>query len=137
MGVAGIKFALGHIEDARRLSAELGGTDDDVKAYFFGLDGDTLSSILDEYAAIYGKGKREYAERALPEWKAGRTKMSGTVAERLYNLLPRRMPIETKYEIVHTLWVKYSPSSHRSLVVGPDCDADAVSKEVEHSFSKP
>lgn len=38
-----------HIEDARRLSAELGGTDKDVKEYFFSLPPHSLRLILDAY----------------------------------------------------------------------------------------
>ena len=127
----GLKSAQQHIEDAQRLSEELGGTDTDVKAYFFGLQGEVLRSVLDDYENKYGKGKREYAEQILPLWRSGGRKMSGLVAERLYNLLPPRMPLAAKYDMVRTLWMKASPRSHASFVLGPDCDPTVACREIE------
>jgi hypothetical protein len=127
----GLEVALRHIEDARRLSEELGGTDSDVKVYFFQLDGKELRAVLDEYGLKYGKGKKEYAEEILPLWRSGSRKMSGLVAERLFNLLPPRMPLSTKYDMVRTLWEQNSPMSHASFVVGPDCDPNVATREIE------
>jgi hypothetical protein len=124
-------MALQHIEDARRLSEELGGTDTDVKAYFVGLEGSALRAVLDEYGRRYGRGKREYAEEILPLWRSGKRKMSGLVAERLFNLLPPRMPPSTKYDMVRSLWEQHSPRSHASFVIGPDCDPDRACQEIE------
>jgi hypothetical protein len=127
-------MALRHIEEARRLSEELGGTDSDVKAYFFGLEGGGLRSVLDEYERNCGKSKREYAEQILPRWRSGDTKMSGLVAERLFNILPPKMPLAAKYSLVRTLWKKYSPRSHASFVLGPDCDPVVASQEIERQL---
>ena len=46
---AGYRAAMRHIEEGKALSRELGGTDEDVKAYFFGLSRRELSEIFDEY----------------------------------------------------------------------------------------
>ncbi|HZL20093.1 MAG TPA: hypothetical protein VFG23_20335 [Polyangia bacterium] len=51
-----------HIQAAARLSQELGGTDKDVKAYFFALGRQRLNPIFDEYQRLYGRPAREYAE---------------------------------------------------------------------------
>ena len=50
----GLERALQHIEDARRLTAELGGTDQDVKEYLFSLSRQQLGPILDAYEQKYG-----------------------------------------------------------------------------------
>src|SRR5690554_3074455 len=77
-----------HIEEAKILSEELGGSDKDVKDFFFGLKGNQLDAVLDSYEKNFGLKAREYAELALPQWKSGSKKMSGLVASRLFSLLP-------------------------------------------------
>ena len=91
--------ARGHIAEARRLSAELGGADKDVKAYFFSLSPTALAPILKDYESRYGTSARQYAQSALPQWRNGRRQMSGLVAERLVDLLPPRMPLVEKYKL--------------------------------------
>ena len=51
----GMERALKHIEEGREFSREIGGTDEDVKAYFFQLNPSELSQILSEYGRLYGK----------------------------------------------------------------------------------
>ena len=123
-----------HIEEAKKLSQMLGGTDADVKKYFFSLPEADLKNVLDEYERQYGSSKREYAEFALPAWRRGKKQMSGLVAERLFNLLPPRMPIATKYDMVRTIWEKYSPRSDAAFVIGPDCDPEHAAQVVEQQL---
>lgn len=47
----GLERAKAHIEAARQLSMELGGTDRDVKAYFFGLPASEVRATLEGTAA--------------------------------------------------------------------------------------
>ncbi len=115
---AGREAALQHIEDAKQLSKELGGTDKDVKAYFFSLPAHELRSILDAYEAKYGRDPREYAERTFPKWRSGQVHMSGLVAGRLFNLLPPRMPLPAKYKLTESLWQHVGPSSRKTLRIG-------------------
>lgn len=122
----GRERALQHIEEARRLSAELGGTDKDVKDYFFKLTPAQLAPILTEYGARYGADKLEYARQTLPKWRAGTTHMSGLVASRLFNLLPPRMPPAEKYRLTENLWKHVGPSSKKTLRIGPDADLAAI-----------
>jgi hypothetical protein len=132
----GLEAALQHIVDAKQLSLELGGTDQDVKGYFFSLPMTQLKPILDEYERKYGKSKREYAEYAMSSWKSGRTKMSGLVAGRLYDLLPPKMPMSAKYDLTKTLWESYCPRSHKTIRIGPDADQkDVIHAIRNHIFS--
>ena len=117
---SGYEAAKKHIREAEELSRELGGTDKDVKSYFFALNGKNLRKIFVEYGKNYGEDKRQYAEEALPHWKSGKRKMSGLVAGRLFALLPRHMPLSKKFELVESLWRFKGPSSHRIIYVGPD-----------------
>jgi len=106
----GSEYALQHIREARNLSHELGGTDEDVKRYFFGLSSAELRPILDEYERENGKAAREYAETTIPQWRSGSRQMSGQNAARLFKLLPRFMHLNSKYDIVESLWEKLDTS---------------------------
>lgn len=122
----GLERALQHIEDARRLTAELGGTDKDVKEYFFSLPPLELQKILNEYQRRHGRAAREYAEETMPKWRAGVVTMSGTVAERLFSLLPPRMPLPAKYKLTEGLWRHVGPSSKKRLRVGVEADLETI-----------
>lgn len=122
----GREAAMRHIEEAQRLSEELGGTDKDVKNYVFNLPPQQLRAVLDAYGSKFGADKRAYAEATMPAWRSGRRKMSGLVASRLYELLPPLMPMSAKYELVKTLWEQYSPRSHKVLRIGPDASEPAI-----------
>lgn len=113
------------------LSAELGGTDHDVKNYFFGLSPAELRPILEEYGRNYGASAREYAELTLPKWRAGSVAMSGMVASRLFSLLPPRMPLESKYKLTEDLWSHVGPSSNKAIRVGRDATLDDVLQVVQ------
>ncbi|WP_156389091.1 hypothetical protein [Mesorhizobium sp. Root695] len=52
--------------------------------------------------------------------------MSGTVAERLFNLLPPTMPLSEKYRLTEGLWRHYGPSSRRVMRVGLDANLEQV-----------
>ena len=122
----GHEIARQHIEDAKRLTEELGGTDQDVKQYFFALSPKALNSLLDEYERKHGREPRLYAEQTMPKWRSGGVRMSGTVAERLFNLLPPRMPLPEKYKLVETLWKHVGPRSKRIVRLGLDAGIDDV-----------
>ena len=122
----GLERALEHIRQAEELSKELGGTDKDVKKYFFSLPRQELRKVFDEYGRKYGSVKQEYAEQTFHEWKTDRVKMSGLVAGRLFNLLPPRMPLKDKYALVENLWKEHCPRSDKVLLIGADADDQEV-----------
>ena len=62
----------------------------------------------------------------MPKWRTGRVQMSGEVAERLFNLLPPRMPLGVKYKLVEGLWHHVGPSSKHRIRVGADADVTEV-----------
>lgn len=122
----GRERAAQHIREAEELSRQLGGTDKDVKDYFFSLPASQLKTILDAYESQYGKDKRDYAQSVFHEWRTGRRKMSGLVASRLFNLLPPRMPIDKKYELIGNLWREMGPQSHKIIRIGQDAAVDDI-----------
>lgn len=122
----GREYARQHIEDARRLTAELGGTDQDVKQYFFSLSPQDLKAILDAYGQKHGEQPRDYAANTIEKWRTGKVHMSGTVAGRLFALLPPRMPLPAKYRLIENLWNHVGPRSKKTLRIGLDASTDAV-----------
>ena len=131
----GLEAALQHIEEAKQLSAELGGTDADVKTYLFELDSKELNSVLDAYERAYGRKPREYAEETIPRWRSGRVKMSGLVAGRLFSLLPQYMPIQSKFALVKSLWESQCPHSETAFYIGPDAGREDVCGRVRDHLS--
>lgn len=126
----GSERAIQHIREAEALSRELGGTDKDVKEYFFNLRPDQLAKILTLYGLKHGDEARSYAEQTIRKWQTGTVKMSGMVASRLFNLLPPIMPIEEKYRLTENLWKHVGPSSKRLLRVGINSSPDDVLDKV-------
>lgn len=133
---AGAEAARRHIEAARALSHELGGTDKDVKQYFFGLPPHELNAILDEYGQRHGSSAKEYAEQTMASWRSGRTQMSGLVAERLFKLLPPRMPLAAKYKLTENLWMHFGPRSKKRLRIGLDVVVDDAVAAVRCHFEQ-
>ena len=127
----GHEKALEHIREAEALTRELGGTDKDVKKYFFSLSRNQLNGILDKYERQYGSSARDYAEKTLPKWKSGEVHMSGMVAERLFSLLPPTMPLESKFQLTESLWRHVGPSSSKTYYIGLNADIEQVSQTVK------
>jgi hypothetical protein len=123
---AGYERARQHIEEARRLTEELGGTDQDVKQYFFSLSASALQDILREYGNQFGSEARRYAERTIERWRSGTVTMSGMVASRLFKMLPPRMPLADKYRLVENLWNHVGPSSKKTIRVGLDATIEQI-----------
>lgn len=132
----GLERALEHIEAAKRLSDELGGTLDDVKEYFFKLSSYKLTAILMAYEKEYGSSARNYAVTTIKKWRSGEVQMSGMVAERLFNLLPPRMPLTEKYKLTESLWEHFGPSSKKRLRIGLDANVEEAVEAVRIHFDE-
>lgn len=132
----GLERARRHIAEARELSEKLGGTDKDVKAYFFSLSGSRLAQILDAYEGKYGLPARLYAEETFSKWRSGKVHMSGLVAGRLFDLLPDYMPVEEKFGLVKSLWEKQCPQTRKELRLGPDADEKQVISAIRDHFER-
>jgi hypothetical protein len=122
-----------HIEDYRRLEAELGGSLEDVKQYFFALNPAQLQKILGLYGQQYGVSARQYAERIIRKWQTNRVHMSGQTATRLFKLLPSHMPLESKYRLIENLWNHVGTTTRKALRIGLDATTEQVTQAVrEH-----
>ena len=127
---SGSEYARRHVEEAERFSKEIGGTDEDVKKYFFSLQKSDLDSILQEYGRNYGGQAETYARATISKWRSGQRRMSGLVAKRLFSLLPPRMPTKTKFQLAENIWNHFGPSSNTSFRIGPNTPVEQVTEYV-------
>jgi hypothetical protein len=132
---AGHERALQHVREGNQLSTLLGGTDQAVKSYLFGLPKEELKQVLADYGREHGIVAMQYAESTLPKWRTGRVSMSGMVAERLYRLLPPRMPLTAKYEIAEELWRHVGPRSSKVVRFGKNASHAEIVRTVEDYIS--
>ena len=106
-----------HIEAAERLRRELGGAEAQTRRTFLDLDYERLDALLEAYRLTYGESAYEYAIETFPRWRSGRRKMSGMVAERIFNLLPQFVTRPERHEIAGKLWKHLAPGSDMCLVL--------------------
>lgn len=93
-----------HKDQRQKISDYYGGIDDDIKKIFFSLSKSMLHVIFMDYEAEHGKSKRKYAESTYAKWKDGSVNMSGDVAERLINILPKYLSFDQKFELIKKVW---------------------------------
>jgi hypothetical protein len=111
-----------HIQEAQDFSRDVGGLDAEVKAYFFSLDREQLDELLSEYSRRYSPQAASYARQTIPKWRQGKARMSGTVAQRLFDLLPPLMPLHMKFDLAERVWLHFGPSSRHEYSIGPNAD---------------
>lgn len=110
----------------RSLSSAVGGIDRDIERYFLNLSRAQLEVVLQRYGEENGAGALSYACETYSSWRAGSVKMSGKVAERLLDLVPRVLDAATRFELVKKVryahmrkesrWVTSAPSDWRAKV---------------------
>lgn len=125
---SGNEYARRHLEEAEAFSKEIGGTDKDVKNYFFSLPYNELNEILKEYGKKFGSSPESYARETFDAWRTGRRGMSGLVAKRLFDLLPPRMPLEKKYELADNIWRYYGPTTVNYYTINQSADINELSR---------
>ncbi len=130
-GNGGWERAREHIREAQEFTREVGGSDKDVKEYFFTLPRADLRRVLDAYEAEHGAKAREYAEVTIPKWRNGRVKMAGQTAKRLFSLLPPRMPAQSRLNLVRTLWLTYQNRRNSFLIFGPTANSSEVESRIK------
>jgi hypothetical protein len=79
----------------------------------FSKDGNSVTVTHTQTTAV---GRTEIIN-TIPKWRTGRVQMGRMVAERLFNLLPPRMPLGVKYKLVEGLWHHVGPSSKHRIRV--------------------
>lgn len=112
---------------AKAFSEEVGGAVEVLRRFFLQLSQKEMHSVLNEYAQLYGADAREYVVQSLPYWRRGIRPLAGDVADRLFDLLPRRMPQSVKYAMAEKLWEHYGPAKSITMTIGPNSSPADVS----------
>ena len=114
------------IEEAERLRAELGDAEAQARDTFLNLDAQRRLHLLHAYRERHGQRQYEYCIATLDRWRSGRVKMSGLVAERIFDLLPRFVTPGERHQIAEKLWTHLSPGSDNQILVRRDSSPEQV-----------
>jgi hypothetical protein len=119
-----------HVQKYNALSNRLGPVVDEMKKAFFDLLDEDFNRLIVRYRSNYGASAAEYATEALPNWKSGRTKMSGQTMERLINLVPKYLTYDQRYNMVSRLCKHHRKIKHQTIRVNIDKPEEGL-KEFE------
>lgn len=92
----------------------------DVEHTFLHLPSYELEALFLDYGESYGKSAESYARRTYPDWRSGRTQLSGATAERLLELLPKHLSASERFDLVKKLRAKYIRRQSEYITVTPD-----------------
>ena len=101
-----ISEALRHIQEAEEFNIRTYGADRIIKNYFFNMSPELREKVFREYGRIYGPERLDYARDTYEKWKTGQVKMSGMVAKRIFDLMPRYLTPEQRMSVVEYIWRK-------------------------------
>lgn len=104
-----------HVSQRRQLTYMFAGIDKDIQKIFFSLSGQSLNTLFKRYGELHGKNAENYARKTFPNWKSGKTNLSGQTAERLLNLIPPYLPQSGKYELIKKLRNRYLQKKTRHI----------------------
>jgi len=72
----------------------------EIKDCFLSLDSEALSELLADYGDMHGASAEAYAKNTYPNWKSGKTGLSGQTMERLATLVPPYLSPEQRFKIL-------------------------------------
>lgn len=125
-----------HKDQRQKISDYYGGIDDDIKKIFFSLSKSMLHVIFMDYEAEHGKSKRKYAESTYANWKDGSVNMSGEVAERLINILPKYLSFDQKFELIKKVWINLSRIDTFSVGVPSNVSRHEFDRLIKDAFAR-
>ena len=117
-GSRGAVYAQRHTSERAHLSHLVRGIDKDIEELFLNLPSFKLESIFLRYGRLH-PGKEAYARRTYSDWKSGKVRMSGIIAERLLNLVPRTLDVATRFELIKKLRRSQMPRATREISCAP------------------
>jgi hypothetical protein len=115
---------------------DLQGLDLKIKYIFLNLPKEDVDLLLYDYGQIYGKGAQQYAKSTFYKWRTGQVSMSIMIMERLFDFLPKRLPLNQKYEIANDLWERYCPKTVNDFKVNSDVDVNNYSMFIFNSLKQ-
>ena len=132
---SGHQAAIRHIQAFRELERNLGPIVPDVKTAFLNLDKSDFNRLLSKYGELHGQSAQDYAQQTYPKWRCGQVKMSGTVAERLLNLLPPYLKFDHRYAMVEKLCNHHAKKQYRSVKINlkkPETGLEELNQSIKN-----
>jgi len=68
------------------MQVDFAGIDKDIVKLFLSLSDDRLERIFEEYGELHGASALVYARRTYASWKHDKVRISGKIADRLFDL---------------------------------------------------
>ncbi|PIG30230.1 hypothetical protein CLU93_4566 [Janthinobacterium sp. 35] len=93
------------------LSALFGSAIERIRYAFMNLDEDALDELFSDYGAIHGDSAERYARKTFPNWKNGKTNLSGQTMERLVELVPPYLSSEQRFSILQLVLKRHKRSA--------------------------
>ena len=87
-----------------------------IRIAFLKLDEDALEELFEDYAAAHGKPAAVYAKKTYPNWRSGKTSLSGQTMERLVELVPPYLSPEQRFELVTAVLKRHKPNVYTKTV---------------------
>lgn len=92
-----------------RLYDTFGSAASKIQTAFLNLEADALDSLFEDYGSIHGDAAERYARKTYPNWKSGKTNLSGQTLTRLVELVPPYLSSAQRIELVELLVQKHKP----------------------------
>lgn len=105
-----------------------------IREYLKTLSGSERAALAKAIGERYGILASEVSAESLEEWGAGKRTMSGQVARRMLEFLPRRMPLAKKYELAEKIWLHFGKASHSRLAIPADAPLEQAIRDVSQKL---
>lgn len=121
------------------LSVLFGSAVGSIKQAFLSLEEDALEGLFDDYSSLYGDSAGRYARKTYPQWKSGKTKLSGQTMERLVALVPPYLGAESRYSLLNDVVNRHRQTGYskpyKSIEVNSEQPAAGFS-EIESALNQ-
>lgn len=99
---------------------------EDIKHYFFELNGEQLYELMEDYKERYGEKAYNYAMVTMEKWKSGFRKMSDQTLMRLVETLPNYLDDSTRIRLIEKLFLHFENNQRRKY------DSETTTWETYH-----
>lgn len=117
------------------LSSLFGGGVEEIRKAFLSLDDEALDELFSDYGAIYKSSAEAYARKTFPNWKSGKTALSGQTMERLIELVPPYLSPETRFSILQSVLKRHKGTAGSRTIRINVKSPEAGFSELEQALS--
>ena len=131
-----VNWAEWHRSNRDAVGRKFGGIDADVTKAFFNLSPQQFETVLEMYGARYSEKAADYARFAFPKWRSGERGMAGETLERLLEVVPYVLSLDTKIELFCKVRGAYRELETVTIQVGKIEDIALVQRTVDQIVAR-